>query len=301
MWDSSNAKSYSDYFMSSDIRLRDSHESTVSTSTPGVQGPSIQPQPAMAARVLLRRRAAPLLATCAVLMVPTVAFAEAPPSAAPSHSQSNKKPIYDDLPIIPSTVPTSQPQSALARQTPAETAIAPSKPRGPTPTDRLAGQIKVARLWLHSKATATEDGVNNMLTRAFTLERSFTETVASLAPPRESGERLMPGAIYVLVAAMAGSVMTKNRGIILRASTPVVLGVFAAKAFVPVTTKNVGDLVWEWEKKIPPVADAHTSVTNGIDKAVHFSKVHANLGRNWVEDNVSTAREIVEGWIKKGK
>ncbi len=57
--------------------------------------------------------------------------------------------------------------------------------------------------------------------KAFALEQSFTSTVASLAPPaRESGERLMPGLIYVLVAAMAGSIVTRNRNILLRSSVP---------------------------------------------------------------------------------
>lgn len=249
-------------------------------------------------------------------LIPTVALAEAPSSSA-------KKPIYDDYPPLPSTVPTSPAEAADPARpsssndhsdsfSTASTAVAaPShhsslsetaiKTRRPTPTDRLAGQIRGARLWLHARAVAAEDGIDRALTRAFALERSFTGTVASVAPSRESGERLMPGAVYVLVAAMAGSVLTRNRNVLLRASTPIALGIVAANTFIPITTRNVGDLVWEWEKKVPAIADTHTSITDGIERGIYFTKVHTDLGKTWMENKISGARESVENWIKKGK
>ena len=59
-------------------------------------------------------------------------------------------------------------------------------------------------------------------------EQSFTSTVASLAPPKESGERLFPGGIYVLVATMAGSIVSRNRNILIRATFPAAVGVGTA-------------------------------------------------------------------------
>ena len=71
--------------------------------------------------------------------------------------------------------------------------------------------------------------VNAALERAFGLERAFTTTVASLAPPRESGERLLPGLCYVLVASMAGSIVARNRRLwVVRAAAPLALGLAAA-------------------------------------------------------------------------
>ncbi|KAL8949015.1 MAG: hypothetical protein Q9222_004838, partial [Ikaeria aurantiellina] len=75
-------------------------------------------------------------------------------------------------------------------------------------------------------------------------ERSFTSTIASLAPPLESNERIMPGALYVLVASMSGSILTRNRNILLRATVPFAVGVGAAWMVLPITTRNVADLVW---------------------------------------------------------
>ena len=244
-------------------------------------------------------------------MFPSVAFAESPrsqPQPEPEALHNSKKPIYDDLVTLPSKLPSPPPQPVPSQSREVEAAeqatmitSSRTRTRGPTPTDRLAGQIRVARLWLHGRAVAAEDYLDRGLTRAFALERSLTDTVSSVAPARESGERLMPGAIYVLVAAMAGSVVSRNRHILLRTSAPVLLGVVAAKTFIPVTTKNVGDLVWEWEKKVPAVADAHTSIAHGIDKGVYLTKTHVDLGKTWMEDKINGARDSIEGWVKKGR
>jgi organizing structure protein 2 len=135
----------------------------------------------------------------------------------------------------------------------------------------------------------------------FNLEQSFTSTLASLAPPRESGEKLMPGAIYVLVAAMAGSIVTRNRNIVLRASVPVALGVGAGWAVLPITMRNVSDLAWRYEQKVPAVANTHIQISEGWEKGIRFAKVHKDLGVRYVDEKVTDARETVEGWVKQGK
>ncbi len=175
------------------------------------------------------------------------------------------------------------------------------KPRGPTPTDQLAVQIGKARLALYRYAVAAEDKVNDTMDRAFDLEQSFTTTLASLAPARTSGEKLMPGAIYVLVAAMAGSIVTRNRNVLLRAAVPLAFGVGAGWAVLPVTMRNVGDLAWRYEQRVPVVRDTHLQIREGLEKGASFAKVHARLGVRFVDDKVTDAREIVEGWVKQGK
>lgn len=243
-------------------------------------------------------------------LFPSVALAEAPPQQQQAREyslQPKKKPIYDDF-------QTSIPKHATPVPSPtSDTIPASSKPfpgsedeqqvvtRRPTPTDRLAAQIGKARLFLYKQAVAAEDGVNAAVDRAFTLERSFTSTIASLAPPRESGEQLMPGLVYVLVASMAGSIMSRNRNILLRASFPLALGIGAGWVVIPVTMGNVSDLLWTYEKRFPSVADAHVRTREGIQRAWHMTKLHAELGRDYVDEKVSEARDVVEDWVKKGK
>jgi MICOS complex subunit MIC26 len=209
----------------------------------------------------------------------------------------NRKPIYDDFEA------TTPPTSELI--TPPSEAIPPDADpvsiRGPTPTDRLAAQIRRARLFLYRQACVAEDGVNRTMDRAFHLEKSFTDTIASLAPPRESGERLMPGTIYVLVAAMAGSILTRRSNILLRATVPLGLGVGAGYVVLPITMRNIGDLAWQYESRFPAIAKAHISTRESIEKGWMYTKMHAQLGKNYAEEKVSGAREGMEDWVKKGK
>ncbi|KAI1213959.1 apolipo protein O-domain-containing protein [Annulohypoxylon truncatum] len=259
----------------------------------------------MAARVLLRRRvAAPFMAATLVggALFPSVALAEAP-----SHDYFNKKPIYDDyetfLPPKSSTTPVPSPASDTIPPASSESSLLLPEPKhhSPTPTDRLAVQIGKARLFLYRYAVATEDAVNNAVDAAFGLERSFTETVASLAPPRESGEKLMPGLVYVLVASMAGSIASRNRNLVLRASVPLAFGVGAGWLLIPVTMTNVADLLWTYERRFPALADAHLKTQQGVQDAWRFARVHVDVGKTYVDEKVSDARDIVEGWVKKGK
>jgi MICOS complex subunit MIC26 len=175
------------------------------------------------------------------------------------------------------------------------------KPRGPTPTDRLAEQIGKARMFLYKQAVVVEDKVNEAVDSAFHLEQSFTNTIASLAPPRESGEKLMPGAIYVLVASMAGSIMARNRNILLRATFPLAVGIGAGWVVIPITMRNVADLAWKYEQRFPAVAESHIKVRESLKQSVSFAKVHSQVGVQYVDDKVTSAREIVEGWVKQGK
>ncbi|RCI11900.1 hypothetical protein L249_4206 [Ophiocordyceps polyrhachis-furcata BCC 54312] len=255
----------------------------------------------MAARVLFQRRStAPLaaLALASLALTPATARAESPAEV----STDQRKPIYDDVylsttssSLLPATksLPASQQQKLVED--------GESRPARPTPTDRLAVQIGRARVFLHRYAVAVEDRINATMDSAFHLEQSFTDTVASLAPPRGSGERLMPGAIYVLVAAMAGTIMTRNRNFILRATVPLALGVGAGWAVLPLTMRNVSDLSWRYEQRFPAVADAHVKLREGIQDGIRFAKVRSEQGVRYVDNRVTDAREAVEGWVKQGK
>ncbi|KAK7546753.1 apolipo protein O-domain-containing protein [Phyllosticta citricarpa] len=251
----------------------------------------------MAFRPLLRQRAV-VPATSAIL-----AAGLALSSARYVHAESPenpleaalRKPIYDDYaaPAPPKDESTQQP----IKTQPASG----QKPYSPTPTERLTAQIGRGRLFLHGYAAAAEDKVNSGLTEALRLENSFTSTIASLAPPKESGERVMPGALYVLVSAMAGSIVTRNRNILLRASVPVAVGVAASYALLPLTTRNVGNLIWTYEERYPALAENHIRIKERVTRFVETGKAHSKMSVAMLEEKIGNARETVEDWVKKGK
>lgn len=111
----------------------------------------------------------------------------------------------------------------------------------------------------------------------------------------------MPGSLYVLVAAMTGSIVSRNRNILLRATVPVAVGIGAGWVVLPVTMRNVSDLLWKYEQRFPAIADGHIRTREGIEKAWRMARVHTQQAVNIVDDKVSSGREAVEGWVKKGK
>ncbi|KAF4594818.1 apolipoprotein O [Ophiocordyceps camponoti-floridani] len=256
----------------------------------------------MAARVLLQRRSAASLAVLALggmALTPATVRAEQPMDKLAEQQFDKRKPIYDDVHLSSQTNPLATP-IALPPSQPLLT-DQDSRSSRPTPTDRLAVHIGRVRILLHRYAVAAEDKVNASMDAAFHLEQSFTDTIASLAPPRGSGERLMPGAIYVVVAAMAGTIVTRNRNVLLRVSVPLALGIGAGWAVLPITMRNVADLSWRYEQRFPAVADAHVRLREEFEKGVHYAKVHSEQGVRYVDERVTNAREAVEGWVKQGK
>lgn len=154
---------------------------------------------------------------------------------------------------------------------------------------------------LYEQATKAEDAVNAALTETLRLEHSFTSTIRGLAPPKESGEKVFPGVLYVLVATMAGSIITRNRNILLRATVPAAIGVGAAYAVLPLTMKNVGNLAWTYEERYPALADAHLRTKERVTRFWETGKAHSAMTVGMVQDKVGETRSKMEEWVKKGK
>lgn len=256
----------------------------------------------MAAR-LFQQTAAPAVATLllgSTVLYPRVAHAETPDFA--------RKPIYDEYEEVPTsaTIPKTVTPSADSPSTDlipssSDDSTSTTRPARPTPTDRLAGQIRLARLFLYRQSCAAEDSVNAAAARVFDLERSLTQTVAELAPSKESGERLLPGAVYVLVAAMAGSIVTRRSNIVFRGIVPLAFGVTAGWSLLPVTMRNVSDLAWKYEERLPVVAQAHLQTRAALERTANFARVHSDLTKSFAEEKASAVRGTVEDWVKKGK
>ena len=100
---------------------------------------------------------------------------------------------------------------------------------------------------------------------------------------------------------MAGSIVTRNRNILVRASVPAAVGLGAAWLLLPVTARNVADLVWTYEERVPLIALNHLRVRGAVKGGVEESQRIYSQVREAVEAGVKDGREAVEGWVSKGK
>lgn len=129
----------------------------------------------------------------------------------------------------------------------------------------------------------------------------MSSTIRSLAPPKESNEKLLPGGIYVLVASMAGSIIARNRNIAIRFITPIITGIVTANYVIPRTTENVGNLIWKYESRFPVVRDQHLRIREGVKHFIETGKAHTEMGLAMAEEKVTGAAESVQEWVKKGR
>ncbi|KAL2814493.1 apolipo protein O-domain-containing protein [Aspergillus granulosus] len=227
----------------------------------------------------------------AVALYPGTAYAEEP-----------RKPIYDDLPSESpvSIIPTAPSTPAPAPESTSTALTTTKAPSSPTPTDILTAQVRQGRLFLYQQSRAAEVAFNDILSRALHVENAFTNTIASLAPSPESGEKLLPGGIYVVVAAMAGSIVARNRGRFLRGTTPLAFGTIAAWSLLPVTMRNVSDLIWEYEKRVPVVADNHLRLREQAEYIWTTGVAHSGMARAMMEEKIGDARKRLEEVVSKG-
>ncbi|KAI9658868.1 MAG: hypothetical protein M1829_006609 [Trizodia sp. TS-e1964] len=242
----------------------------------------------MAFRPLSHHRAIGAAVSAVVLLSPkTAAFAES------TEPKGVKKAIYDD-PISSTSPPTEA-------QRPPATASRPTAVRNrPSVTEQLAQHIRRGRLFIHAHAVAAEDAVNNGLTQVLQTEASIASTIASLAPPPESGEKVTAGAAYIVVAGMAGSILSRNRNVLLRASFPLAVGVTTAWMVLPITTRRTADLVWLWEQKVPVVAEWHGRIYSLSQQGWEQGKAGARTAMAFLEEKVQRTRGTTEAWVKKG-
>ena len=156
-------------------------------------------------------------------------------------------------------------------------------------------------MFLYHHSLLAENHFNGFLTWAFRKETDFSNTVASLAPAHETGEQLLPGAIYVLVATLTGSIVSRNRGFILRTTVPLAVGIAAGWYLIPVTMRNTSDLIWEYEKRAPVVADTHLQISGLAQEAWKLTRGYSKGAAEFLDEKTVEARKGVEDLVSRGK
>ena len=118
---------------------------------------------------------------------------------------------------------------------------------------------------------------------------SPVEQVKTLLPPDES---LTPGIIYVLVAGLTGSVLTRTRAFPLRFLTPPLFVLAAMPYFLPKTSHNLRAYLSEMEdRNFPELAASHDQLNDRL--SMHWHMLTDRLGsaggeaRTWGEKAVS--------------
>ena len=99
----------------------------------------------------------------------------------------------------------------------------------------------------------------------------------------DKDEDILPNALYIGVAALAGTILARNRNIVLRFATSTALAVGASHYLLPKTTHNVCVQLEKVERKYPELQKAHQSVSEAVGDA-----------RKQVDDALASLRGTVD-------
>ncbi|KAI8867504.1 hypothetical protein GQ42DRAFT_164744 [Ramicandelaber brevisporus] len=115
------------------------------------------------------------------------------------------------------------------------------------------------------------------------LEQAVESRIKRTIP---ESDKFLPGAMYVTVAGLAGLVVSRNRGFLLRFTTPLAFAAASAFYFMPGTANNVAKELAE--KYVDPMT---------VNKVVDAKKEVCNLSTvavNKVEGAVKQVREMID-------
>ncbi|KAG9295030.1 hypothetical protein G9A89_017824 [Geosiphon pyriformis] len=195
-----------------------------------------------------------------VLLVP-IAYSNPIAHAEPENSKtSSKLKIYDD----------PKPDIVLVE----------------TPT-RLERTIREMRIHATNRIKKIQDQFQEGTDRWISFEQKAESNIKEVISPNE---RLMPETLYIAVAALAGTVLSGNRGIIMRIASPIGFTIAASYYFLPRTSRNIAIKLAEYEQKSPKLMRIHNSISQT-----------ANESKQKIDEGVTKLRSLFDGRAEKIK
>ncbi|KAK9476031.1 apolipo protein O-domain-containing protein [Lipomyces japonicus] len=126
----------------------------------------------------------------------------------------------------------------------------------------------------------------------FKAEAKVTSTVSGLKSDKEP---ILPGVVYISIAILSGSILARKRNRLLRSF--IVPGAFGFGTFalvLPNTYRNTTDLIWQFEKKVPALANAHLATKQIFTDSIRATKKLSRESRKIVDKTVSSTRRAFQ-------
>lgn len=182
-----------------------------------------------------------------------------------------------------------------------------------TPLEKKVHQFRLSAMEGYESLTSRFSGLTE---RWIEVERSIEQEVSKIVPPRTE-EDVLPGAIYVGVATLAGSIMARNRewagkdwgnglclsadhvtcssgNILLRLLTPPTFLIGSSLYFLPKTSHRLSDYLESWSKNYPTLHTYHRQL---LDSSSVLSNKTAELSTQVggaIEERLHQGAQFVE-------
>ncbi|GME72959.1 hypothetical protein B5S28_g1553 [[Candida] boidinii] len=110
-------------------------------------------------------------------------------------------------------------------------------------------------------------------------------------------EPILPQSIAILTAALSGSILVNQRSLPIRFLTPIIIGTAAFAYVMPKSSKNVYNILENYEKEFPEVEKFHKDSCQSVTSALDSTKSTLNNANENLVNQVGTVRKAVEDWL----
>ncbi|KAJ1980649.1 hypothetical protein H4R34_002370 [Dimargaris verticillata] len=138
------------------------------------------------------------------------------------------------------------------------------KPQPPGPS-RLQVAVKSARVEAQHYAELTRVHVQHFVDRWLSVEQSVQKTVKNTVA---KDEQIFPGALYVTVAGLAGSIAARQRNVLFRWTAPLAFAAVSSFYFMPKTARSISHRLYNAYGD----PDAEKQVRGAYDQARGFGQ-----------------------------
>ncbi|EIE78443.1 hypothetical protein G6F46_008536 [Rhizopus delemar] len=156
---------------------------------------------------------------------------------------------------------------------------------------KLEEHVYIAQKYANETLEEGKGHVNGWVQKYQQLENEVTTNIKNTI---DKDEELYPNALYVGVAALAGTIIARNRNIVLRFLTSTTLAVGTSYYLLPKTTSNVFQHLERLEKRYPQLQAAHQSVKDSVDDVYKQIDNTVVQLRGAVDENATKLREQIE-------
>ncbi|KAK6454071.1 apolipo protein O-domain-containing protein [Scheffersomyces xylosifermentans] len=160
--------------------------------------------------------------------------------------------------------------------------------RSPSSVESL---FKSIREFTFGAYTSLQQSLDKGYNKYHETERQVATTVGDL---HYKAEDLLPNSIYIVIATLSGNIAARQRGLLAKATFPVVLGLASFKYFLPQTFSNTTSFIWKLEKtKLPQLAQQQENVYNKTGELVQKIEETSESSRKSIESGVQSLRKSI--------
>lgn len=158
-------------------------------------------------------------------------------------------------------------------------------------TESLESYFRVLRESVVQGVTLIQSYINQGYTQYNRTEKQVTDTMTEL---HYKPEDLLPNSIYIFIATMSGNIMARQRGLLAKASFPVILGLASFRYFLPQTFANVKGFVWNLEQQnLPDLAENQQLAYQKADEFVQKVETSSRRNQQRLNDGVESVRKSI--------